>query len=111
MAVYTIGVGVAVATAFTPSTPAIIGLLVRGTLIIGITYLTSRILYCIAPMRHDMKNNAFHHEKLKKNGKLLGELYYDGQVPILKIDSDDPYEADIYQPGYLLVVLESCGYH
>lgn len=99
---YAIGIGLALAAAFIPPISAmIVGLSVGGALIAGITYVVSRILDCIVPMRHDMKNHSFPPEKLEKNGKLLGELYYDGEVPILKIVSNDPYEAG-YAQGYLL---------
>ncbi|MDR3625068.1 MAG: C45 family autoproteolytic acyltransferase/hydrolase [Chlamydiales bacterium] len=101
VAAYTIGVGVIAAAAFATSPLMITGIAIGGALIIGITYVASRILNCLVPMRHDMKDHAFSPEKLERNGKLLGELYYDGEVPILRIDSEDPYESG-YTQGYLL---------
>jgi|GEM_PF-1694596 len=97
--------GVAMAAAFSPSIPAVVGCLVggalSGALIAGVTYAVSRVLDCMHPMRHEMKNHAFTPDKLEKNGELLGELYYDGDVPVLKIETQDPYEAG-YTQGWLL---------
>lgn len=42
----------------------------------------------IAPPHHDMKNHVY------KPGKCEGgELYYDGDVPVLALESDDPFQA------------------
>ncbi|MEI8366601.1 MAG: hypothetical protein WCF65_09325 [Parachlamydiaceae bacterium] len=101
IAAYVLGAGLVVAAFFTPAASAIIGLASAGVLVIGITYVVSKILNCIVPKPHDMKSHAFHPEKLERNGELLGELYYDNHVPILKIHSEDAYDAG-YTQGYLL---------
>lgn len=101
VASYIIGAGIIVGACFTPALPAAIGLATVGALIVGITYAASKILNCIVPKPHDMQIHAFRPEKLERNGKLLGELYYDNHVPILKIHSEDAYNAG-YTQGYLL---------
>lgn len=101
VAAYILGTAVVGAAAFVPTVFATIGLIATGTLVLGITYLASRILKCLVPIRHDMKDLAFRPDKLEKAGKVLGELYYDGLVPILKINSLEPKEAG-YTQGYLL---------
>ncbi|MBA3815454.1 MAG: hypothetical protein H0X29_02850 [Parachlamydiaceae bacterium] len=98
---YIIGAGLALVACFVPTTYVVIGLALTSVVIIGTTYLAARILNCLVPTRHDMKNHAYLPEKLEKNGILLGEIYYDKDVPILKIESTEPYQAG-YTYGYLL---------
>lgn len=81
--------------------PVSIGLIVTSAAVFGITYLASRTFNCLIPMRHDMKNHEFRTDRLEKNGVLLGSLYYNGDVPVLKIETTDPYETG-YTHGYLL---------
>lgn len=101
IAAYILGAALIGAAAFAPPISAVMGLIAAGIVIIGISYLAARILNCLVPMRHDMKDLAFGPDKLEKQGKVLGELYYDGLVPILKINTVDPKEAG-YTQGYLL---------
>lgn len=101
IAAYVIGAAVVVAACFTPAIPTLIGLASVGTLVIVVTYVASKILNCLVPKSHDMKIHAFHPEKCERNGKLLGELYYDNDVPVLKVHSNSNYDAG-YAQGYLL---------
>lgn len=101
VASYIIGAGFVVAACFSPALPAVVGLAAVGVLVMGITYAASKILNCMVPKPHDMQTHVFRPEKLEKNGKLLGELYYDNHLPILKIHSKDSYDAG-YVQGYLL---------
>lgn len=74
---------------------AIVGLSVAGTLL-SLTSVTAVVaLDLLIPPHHDMKHHVY------KSGQCEGgRLYYEGDVPILSLDSDDPSKAGKAQ-GYL----------
>jgi len=93
VAALVIGVGV---LASLPFTAPILGAgLIAGLAITGVVLTVSSLITFLffhsgshRPMHHDMANHMF------KPGKCEGgELYYDGDVPILSLESDDPFVA------------------
>jgi hypothetical protein len=67
-----------------------------GTLSIGISSLAHIVLDIIAPPKHNMKNHLFTPAKTND-----AELYYVGDIPVLKITNNNPYFAGLSH-GFLL---------
>lgn len=73
-----------------------IALAVTGGMIALVSFVAYRALAIIAPFHHDMQTHVF---KLATFG--VGKLYYQGNIPVLELQSDDPYEAGKAH-GYLM---------
>lgn len=85
-----IGIGMIVGTACTASLLGIgvIGMALPGALLTVVFTISLLTLDIFVPPHHDMKDHAF------KPGKCEGgRLYYEGDVPILTLDTDDPFKA------------------
>lgn len=77
-------------------TASAVGLGVGGLLFITVSLVVHNVLDLIVPPCHDMKYHAFTPGKCEG-----GSLYYQGDVPILSLDADNPYLAGKAH-GYLL---------
>lgn len=91
VAALVLGVGILASLPFTApilGAGLIAALAITGVVLGGSSLLTLLFLDTLRPSRHDMANHLF------KPGKCEGgELYYDGDVPILSLQSDDPFVA------------------
>lgn len=72
-----------------------ISLRIAGTLVTLASGAALLALDAIVPPHHDMKNHAF-----KPNSCEGGKLYYEGEIPILALDADNPRVCGAAQ-GYL----------
>ena len=75
---------------------AAVMLAVVGSLTALISYVAYKALDIVLPPHHSMETHAFTPAEFK-----AGRLYYQGDVPILELKSDDPYEAGMAH-GYLM---------
>jgi hypothetical protein len=75
---------------------ASISLATAGFISSSFGYITHKVLDIIAPAKHNMKNHLFTPAKIKD-----AHLYYEGDIPILKITTTDPYLMGLAQ-GKLL---------
>ncbi len=66
----------------------VIGLAITGSLLTLASSVALFALDILVPPHHDMKNHVY--KPAQCDG---GRLYYEGDVPILSIDSDDPFKA------------------
>lgn len=93
-----LGIGMVTSLPFTAhifGTGIVIGLAITGSLFILASAVALFALDILVPPHHDMKNHVY------KPGQCDGgRLYYEGDVPILSLDSDDPFKAGKAQ-GYL----------
>ncbi|MCE5316774.1 MAG: C45 family autoproteolytic acyltransferase/hydrolase [Parachlamydia sp.] len=69
---------------------------IAGTALVAISYLAMTKLHLLLSTAHSMKNHTF-----KPATFGAGRLYYQGNIPILELKSDDPYKAGEAH-GYLL---------
>lgn len=75
---------------------AAIALTIVGTLTFAISLIAYKVLDLLLVPHHAMESHAF------KPGVFgVGRLYYQGHVPVLELQSDDPYAAGLAH-GYLL---------
>ncbi|MBY0529703.1 MAG: hypothetical protein K2P51_05885 [Rhabdochlamydiaceae bacterium] len=70
------------------ATSVVIGLGFTGALLTLASSVALFALDLIVPPHHDMKHHLF-----KPNQCEGGRLYYQGDVPVLSLDSDDPFKA------------------
>lgn len=82
-------------TAATLGVGGAVGLAATGLLPLGTAAALSVGLDLLVPPHHDMKHHAFPVGKCDG-----GRLYYEGDVPVLSLDADDPFKAGQAQ-GYL----------
>ena len=75
---------------------AALAIAAAGTLIAVISYLALTKLHLLYPTSHSMQNHIF-----KPASYGAGRLYYQGDIPILELKSDNPYKAGEAH-GYLL---------
>lgn len=98
MAGLILGLGLLVSIPFTApliATGFVVGIAITGALLTAAASAAIFALDILAPPHHNMKNHVY------KEGKCEGgRLYYEGDVPVLSIDSDDPFKAGKAQ-GYL----------
>ncbi len=71
------------------------GIAVAGTLLTLTSAVAFLALDILVPPHHDMKNHVYKPAQCEG-----GKLYYEGDVPVLSLDSDDPFKAGKAQ-GYL----------
>ncbi len=86
-----LGVGVLASLPFTaPVLGAGIGvsLAITGVLLTLASSVALFVLDLLVPPHHDMQNHVYKPKQCDG-----GRLYYEGDVPILSLDSDDPYKA------------------
>ena len=92
------GLGLLISTPFAASlagTVVLIGIALSGVVIALAASIAFFALDYLAPPHHDMKIHAFIAAACEG-----GKLYYEGDIPILTLDSNDPYKAGKAQ-GYL----------
>jgi len=93
--IFGIGMLAAAPVALTLSAPIIGGVAFAGSLLSLAAYAGFTALDFFAPPHHNMKDHAF------KPGECPGgKLFYEGDVPILTLDADNPYLAGRAQ-GFL----------
>lgn len=73
-----------------------LALALAGSVTAAVCYAAYKILDIVVPPHHFMENHVFAPAVYN-----AGRLYYQGDVPILELQSDDPYEAGVAH-GYLL---------
>ncbi len=86
-----VGIGLLVSLPFAVpilSTGLVIGLGITGAMLTTTATIALLALDFICPPHHDMKNHLFREGQCEG-----GKLYYDGDVPILSLESDDPLKA------------------
>ena len=69
---------------------------IGGGITATISFVAFKILDIIVSPRHEMENHAFEPGEYGS-----ARLYYQGDIPILELQSDDPYQAG-FDHGYLL---------
>ncbi len=75
---------------------AAIGIGIIGIISVAVSLVAHMVLDLVAPPQHDMKNHVFPAGQCEG-----GKLYYQGDIPILTLDADDPFIAGKAH-GYLL---------
>ena len=86
-----LGVGLLASLPFTApilGTGIIVGFAITGLLLALASSVALFALDLIVPPHHDMKNHVYKSKQCEG-----GRLYYEGDVPILSLDSDDPFKA------------------
>ncbi|MBA3722830.1 MAG: hypothetical protein H0W88_10590 [Parachlamydiaceae bacterium] len=93
-----IGTSMAIASPFLAPTIGFVAIPIAiiGGVVAAISFLAHLALEIIAPPRHEMKTHAF---KTAEYG--VGKLYYQGDVPVLELQSDDSRQAGVAH-GYLM---------
>ena len=86
-----IGIGVLASLPFSAPILGVaftVGAAITGALLVLSASVALATLDILVPPHHDMKNHVY------KPGQCEGgKLFYDGDVPILSLDSDDPFKA------------------
>lgn len=67
-----------------------------GGIIAVLSFIAFKALNIVIPPHHNMQNHVF-----KQGSFGASQIYYQGDVPILELNSDDPYQAGLAH-GYLL---------
>lgn len=86
-----LGVGLLASLPFTApilGTGIVVGLAITGVLLTLASAVALFALDLIVPPHHDMKNHVYKPKQCDG-----GRLYYEGDVPVLSLDSDDPFKA------------------
>lgn len=94
--ILSVGAIVAASLSFPLLSISFIATAVVGSLVACVSYFGLTTLRLALPSAHNMKNHVF-----KPATYGVGKLYYQGDVPILELQSDDPYKAGVAH-GYLL---------
>lgn len=93
----TVGTGsLALASLTFPLGYVTLPLLIEGSLLSSISSLAYYSLEILVPPHHDMEHHIF-----KSATFGVGRLYYQGDIPILELHSDNPYQAGVSH-GYLM---------
>lgn len=90
-----LGVAMVAAAPFVPVLGATVALAVGGAILVVAATAALLALDILIPPHHDMSEHVFPEAEFAG-----GKLYYEGDVPILSLDMDNPFEAGKAQ-GYL----------
>lgn len=86
-----LGIGLLASLPFTVpilGTGIVVGLAITGVLLTLASSVALFALDLIVSPHHDMKNHVYQPKQCEG-----GRLYYEGDVPVLSLDSDDPFKA------------------